>query len=280
MPSLWPGSSGIVTLNSHAPTLGSSARRQPHRKALRMKRVGILLSAIAACSLLVAGCSASDSGSPTGSSAATSSAESSTESSAEGSGASSSAAGSGETENPADAGTTTNTSAVAPDSEGAAAELDAPTVAWFDTFCAGLAPLATLDLSDQVNTGPTDAPDPADPDNAIQKETLVSSLTAAGAAFVQTSQALAAQAPPTFDGGAEFATAAADGLGTAGGQISAAVSTFDAVPAGATDEYWTAKSALRTQALAALAPLQTLSEPPAGVQEGVTQIPSCQALGL
>lgn len=242
-----------------------------------MKRVRILLSVVAAGSLLVAGCSSNESGSATSSSAVTSNAASS---SAESSGASSSANGSAGPETTADQGTTTDGSAVAPDGAGTSPDLDAPTVAWFDTFCTGLAPLATLDLSDQVNSGPTDAPDPADPDNAIQKETLVSALTAAGAAFVQTSQALAAQEPPTFDGGAEFATAAATGLGTAGGQISAAVTTFDAVPAGATDEYWTAKGALRTQALAALAPLQTLAEPPAEVQGGVSQIQSCQTLGL
>ena len=86
--------------------------------------------------------------------------------------------------------------------------------------------------------------------------------------------------PPTFDGGADFASAAAAGLGTAGGQIAAAVTTFDAVPAGATEEYWTAKGVLRTQTQAAVAPMQALADPPVEVQDGVGQIPSCQVLGL
>ena len=55
---------------------------------------------------------------------------------------------------------------------------------------------------------------------------------------------------------------------------------MDTVPAGANDEYRAAKNAIRTAALGALAPLQTLAAPPADVQGGVRQIPSCLALGL
>ncbi len=253
-----------------------------------MKRAAWFLSALAACSVLMAGCSSGDPDTATPSPSATSTADGS------GSAAPSSPATSGGTATSdgtaasdgtgtgtADAqGTPADGSSGAPTGGDPVPELDAPTVSWFDTFCAGLAPLGTLDLSEAVNSGPTDAPDPADPDNSIQKQTLVSSVSAAAAAFSQTSQALAAQEPPTFDGGAEFATAAVSGLGAAGQQISAAVTTFDAVPAGATGEYWAAKNALRTAALGALAPLQTLAEPPADVQGGVRQIPSCQALGL
>lgn len=245
-----------------------------------MKRAVTLLSLFAACALSVVGCSSGDSGSATLSSSAAPSPAGSSGSAAPNSAASSSAVAPGSTGPAEDAGATTDDSPGEPSDTGTAPDLDAPTVAWFDTFCAGLAPLSTLDLNDQVNSGPTDAPDPADPDNSIQKQKLVSSVGAAAIAFSQTSQALAAQDAPTFDGGADFAAAATTGLGAAGQQISTAVTTFDAVPAGATDEYWTAKSALRTQALAALAPLQTLAEPPAQVQGGVSQIPSCQALGL
>lgn len=251
-----------------------------------MKRAARFLSAIAACAVLIAGCSSGDPDTATPSPSAPSSADGSS------SAAPSSAATTGGTATSGDIsasggtgtadvpGTSADGSSGTPTGGDPAPELDAPTVSWFDTFCAGLAPLGTLDLSEEVNSGPTDAPDPADPDNSNQKQTLVSNVSAAAAAFSQTSQALAAQEPPTFDGGAEFATAAVSGLGAAGEQISAAVTTFDAVPAGATDEYWAAKNALRTAALGALAPLQTLAEPPADVQGGVRQIPSCQALGL
>ena len=194
------------------------------------------LSALTACSLLVVGCSSGDPDTGTPGPSAASTADGS------GSTAPSSAATSGSPGATADTATSggagtvdapgTSADASSGDAAGGdpAPELDAPTVSWFDTFCAGLAPLGTLDLSEEVNSGPTDAPDPADPDNSIQQQTLVSNVSAAAAAFSQTSRALAAQEPPTFDGGAEFATAAVDGLGAAGGQISAAVSTFDAVP--------------------------------------------------
>jgi hypothetical protein len=247
-----------------------------------MQRAARFLSAIAACSVLIVGCSSGTADTATPSPGATTTADRSG-SAAPSSAATSGGTGTGTSGGPAttDAqGTSADDPSGAPTGGDPAPDLDAPTVSWFDTFCAGLAPLGTLDLSEEVNSGPTDAPDPADPDNSIQKQTLVSSVSAAAAAFSQTSQALAAQEPPTFDGGAEFATAAVSGLGAAGEQISAAVTTFDTVPAGATDEYWAAKNALRTAALSALAPLQTLTEPPADVQGGVRQIPSCQALGL
>lgn len=82
-------------------------------------------------------------------------------------------------------GETTETSA-ATTIGGDTTELDPQTVTWFDTFCAGIAPFASL----QNGTEQVDS-----------VEDLSGLLTEIGATFTETSDSLATIPPPTFDGG-------------------------------------------------------------------------------
>jgi hypothetical protein len=89
-------------------------------------------------------------------------------------------------------------------------DLDAQSAAWFNTFCAGMAPLAELD--DTMTTV-----DPNDPQK--MRDSYVSYFNTLGDAMINTSDRLKSTPPPTFDKGPEIADKIVTALGKAGPAI-------------------------------------------------------------
>lgn len=214
---------------------------------------------LAAAALLLAACSSS-SGSGT-----TTSAASSTTASSEEMSSSAGSAGSSEAMT-SDAGTATSgesSGSVAP------AALDAQTTAWFDTLCTGVAPIKKAEsLASQTGSDPT-----------IQQKAVVSTLKTLSEAFIATSASLAGTRPPTFDGGAEFATKVTTGLLSAGGGLSSGATKFAAVDPTDAAAMKAAVATLQTDLESAVKPLQAMSTLDPAVQSATEQIPSCKALG-
>ena len=218
---------------------------------------------LAAAALLLAACSSS-SGSGTTTSAASSTTTASSEAMSSSAGSAGSA-GSSEAMT-SDAGTATSgesSGSVAP------AALDAQTTAWFDALCTGVAPIKKAEsLASQTGSDPT-----------TQQKAVVSTLKTLSEAFIATSASLAGTPPPTFDGGAEFATKVTSGLLSAGGGLSSGATKFAAVDPTDAAAMKAAVATLQTDLESAVKPLQAMSTLDPAVQSATEQIPSCKALG-
>ena len=214
---------------------------------------------LAAAALLLAACSSGSGSGTTTSAASSTTASSEAMSSSAGSASSSEAMTS-------DSGTATSgesSGSVAP------AALDAQTTAWFDTLCMGIAPIKQAEsLASQTGSDPT-----------TQQKAVVSTLKTLSEAFIATSASLAGTPPPTFDGGAEFATKVTTGLFSAGGGLSSGATKFAAVDPTDAAAMKAAVATLQTDLESAVKPLQAMSTLDPAVKSATEQIPSCKALG-
>ena len=179
--------------------------------------------------------------------------------------ASSETSGSGEGSAPDTAATAGASSAVA------AASTDAQTTAWFDALCTGIAPIKSVE---SAGLG-TQNPDPA-----AGQQALIGAITTLSSAFTSTSATLATTPPPTFDGGAQFASTVTTGLGTTGTDLAKSAETFAAVDPSDAATLAAAKTTLQADLIKAVGPLQSISGLDPAIQAATTEIPSCKSLGV
>lgn len=156
-------------------------------------------------------------------------------------------------------------------SAGAVASIDAQTTAWFDALCTGIAPIKSVE-----NAG-LDTPNP---DPAAGQQQLIGAIKTLSSAFTSTSATLATTPPPTFDGGAQFASTVTTGLGTTGTDLAKSAETFAAVDPSDASKLAAAKTTLKADLIKAVGPLQSISGLDPAIQAATTQIPSCKSLGV
>lgn len=234
---------------------------------------GTPVACLLAATVLLAGCgSASDTaGSAAPNSAAASSVAASTAASSGGStsgGTTSSAASSSATSSSLSSSSsavsspddTTSSAASSPaGTGGATGDVDAETVAWFDTFCTGIAVFADLGENE--------------PDSP---EELGQQLTTVGTSFTDTAADLKTLPPPTIEGGNELAQQLIGNMEEAGpvftdfGQRVAQIDASDQV----------AGEQFQKDFEAAVSDLDIATfEPNAAARSAVADIPSCDVLG-
>jgi len=159
----------------------------------------------------------------------------------------------------------------APSSTAAAAAIDAQTTAWFDALCTGIAPIKAVE-----NAG-LDTPNP---DPAAGQQALVGAIKTLSSAFTSTAATLATTPPPTFAGGAQFASTGTTGLGSTGTDLETSAETFAAVDPSDASKLAAAKTTLKADLIKAIGPLQSISGLDPAIQAATTQIPSCKSLGV
>jgi len=229
---------------------------------MKMRTLMIVLAAASAFAL--AACSNDASGSPeagsgSGAAAPVQTTPVDTASGASGSGSASAASGGDESSGP---GTTVTISG----------PLDAQTTHWFDVFCTGLAPMATMD-------GAMTSVDPSDPkDMQASYVTLYNTL---GDAFSKTAASLQGTPPPTFDNGAQIAGDLVTSLSTAGAEMKKVASQVAAADASDVDSIQTAMAQASEQMSEDLSGLNLDDyELDPKTQDAVNAIPSCKAIGM
>jgi len=167
--------------------------------------------------------------------------------------------------------TTGSATTSAPSSTAAAAAIDAQTTAWFDALCTGIAPIKAVE-----NAG-LDTPNP---DPAAGQQALVGAIKTLSSAFTSTAATLATTPPPTFAGGAQFASTGTTGLGSTGTDLETSAETFAAVDPSDASKLAAAKTTLKADLIMAIGPLQSISGLDPAIQAATTQIPSCKSLGV
>ncbi len=154
--------------------------------------------------------------------------------------------------------------------------IDAPTEAWFDAYCTGLAPLTDMDsLSSDISAAGTDL-------TQIQS-VIVTKVGALGTALTSTSTTLSTMPPPTFSGGDTLAGTVIAKLADSGSKITSSVAEVQAVNATADP------TALQTALTDLQTSLTSVSDSVSDVGSGanltldqkaeLSKIPSCAALG-
>lgn len=154
----------------------------------------------------------------------------------------------------------------------ASGTLDAASVAWVDTLCTGVKPVADLrNIQSTLN--------PADP--AATKQTLVDAIARMGTSFTDTAAALARVPPPSFEGGDEFADAVIDTFATYGPKLTETAAKLAAADASDGAAVNQALASIGTDAAAATAPLQGLERLAVTPETSaaINAIPSCAAIG-
>lgn len=163
------------------------------------------------------------------------------------------------------------TAATTAASSAAAAPIDAQTTAWFDTLCTGIAPIKSVESA---------GPETPNPDPAAGQQALISAIQTLSGAFTSTSATLATTPPPTFEGGAEFASTVTTGLGATGADLAKSAETFAAVDPSDASKLAAAKTTLQADLIKAVGPLQSISGLDPAIQAATTEIPSCKSLGV
>lgn len=153
--------------------------------------------------------------------------------------------------------------------------LDAPSAAWFSTFCGGFAPVVTL----AQTAGTSIAAQAGDPTKA--QTAIVNLYSSFGTAFTDTASKLKSLPPPTFDGGPAFATKVVTALQKAGPAFTtnaAKIKALDVTKDPAA--FGTAMSSLSSDMTSALAPLQDLGslKLTAQTQSAFEALPACAKL--
>jgi len=227
---------------------------------MKMRTLTIVLAAASA--LALAACSNAASGSPEAGSGSGGTAPVQTAPGDSGSGASGSGSASGSGDESSGSGTTVTISG----------PLDAQTTHWFDVFCTGLAPMASM------NDAMTSI-DPSDPKS--MQSSYVTLYNTLGDAFTKTAASLQGTPPPTFDKGAEIAGDLVTSLSTAGTEMKKVAGQVAAADASDVDSIQTAMAQANQQMSKDLSGLNIDDyELDPKTQDAVNAIPSCKAIGM
>ena len=143
--------------------------------------------------------------------------------------------------------------------------LDAQSTVWFTAFCGGLAPVVQISSSLSATGGSTDT--------AAEEKKLITLFGTLGTTMTTTASTLKKLPPPTFNGGAEFATKVETAFGTAGPAISAEAKKIATDPASLATSM-TGLSDSLTKAVQPLDDLSSLQLTPQ-TQAAIEAIPAC-----
>ena len=233
----------------------------------KMRTVVAVLAAASAFAL--AACSTAASGSPeagagSGGGSAVQTAPGDTGSGVSGSGASGSGSASAASGGDEESGPGTTVTISGP--------LDAQTTHWFDVFCTGLAPMASMD-SEMTSVDPTDPKG--------MQTSYVTLYNTLGDAFTKTAASLQSTPPPTFDKGAEIAGDLVTSLATAGTEMKKVAGQVAAADASDVDSIQTAMAQANQEMSKDLSGLDIDDyELDPKTQDAVDAIPSCKAIGM
>lgn len=145
---------------------------------------------------------------------------------------------------------------------------DGQSVTWFETLCAGVAPLKALqNIGSEI--------DQSDPLGSLKK--IAPKFSAAGKSLTETSEKLGALPAPTFEGGDAYAQQVTESFSTIGQKLAdlgtKLVDLDPSDPSSASE-----LTDIGTTLTDAAKPLQQLGDLPADGKAALLKAPSCQAL--
>lgn len=156
-------------------------------------------------------------------------------------------------------------SAAAPSDSAVASTLDTQSIAWFDTLCPALSQsIGILGDSGISDTGAT-----------VQQLAIVSAAQQAGEILGTTATALAAQPPPTFDGGEQVVDGVTAGMTATAQQLAEGASTFSAIDPADPAALQSGRTAFGQQIVGSLGFLQDLGDLDPVLGAEIAKIPSC-----